>query len=151
MVKNLPAMWEIWVWSLGWEDPWEKGMATHSSFLAWRIPRTEEPGGLQPMGSQRVGHDWTERLLLSDVFWLSPHFFKKKHVDLSPSSHMSCSRYLEYGCEGCILNHENEGQSLIWVKYRTGRNIDPLRRLHTILMCILSSLSHFLSWGFCYS
>ena len=49
---------EIWVPSLGWEDPLEKGMATHSSILAWRIPWTEEPGGLQYMGSQRVGCDW---------------------------------------------------------------------------------------------
>ena len=52
MVKNLPAMQETGVRSLIWEDPWEKGMATHSSFLAWRIPGTEKPGGLQSMGSQ---------------------------------------------------------------------------------------------------
>ena len=51
-VKNLPAMWEAWVQSLGWEDPLEKGKATHSSILAWRIPWAEEPVGLQPMGSQ---------------------------------------------------------------------------------------------------
>ena len=57
MVKNLCAMRKTWVRSLGWEDPLEKGMATRSSILAWRIPRTEEPGGLQSMGSQRVGHD----------------------------------------------------------------------------------------------
>ena len=50
MVKNLPAMWETWVKSLGWEDPLEKGMATHPSILAWRIPWTEEPGGLQSTG-----------------------------------------------------------------------------------------------------
>ena len=56
-VKRLPAMWETWVQSLGWEDPLEKEMATHSSTLAWKIPRTEEPGRLQSMGSQRVGHD----------------------------------------------------------------------------------------------
>ena len=55
--KNLPAMWETWLLSLGWEDLLEKGMATHSSVLAWRIPGTEDPGGLQSMGSQRVGHD----------------------------------------------------------------------------------------------
>ena len=54
-VKNLPAMWEMWVPSLGWEDPPEKGMASHSSILAWRIPWAEETGGLQSMGSQRVG------------------------------------------------------------------------------------------------
>ena len=57
MVKNLPAMQEMQVQSLGWEDPLEKGMATHSSILAWRIPWTEEPGGPQSMWSQRVGHD----------------------------------------------------------------------------------------------
>ena len=53
-VKNPPAMRETWVQSLGWEDPLEEGMATHSSILAWRIPWTEEPGRLQSMGSQRV-------------------------------------------------------------------------------------------------
>ena len=58
LVKNLPAMWETWVWSLGWEDPLEECMVTLSSILAWRIPRTGEPGWLQSMGSQRVGHDW---------------------------------------------------------------------------------------------
>ena len=57
MVKNLPPMQETWVQSPGQEDPLEKGMATHSSILAWRIPRTEESAGLQPTGSQRVGHD----------------------------------------------------------------------------------------------
>ena len=56
-LKCLPAMRETQVQSLGWEDPLEKEMATHSSILAWRIPWREEPGGLQSMGSQRVGHD----------------------------------------------------------------------------------------------
>ena len=56
-VKRLPKMRETWVQSLGWEDPLEKKMATHSSILAWKIPWTEEPGRLQPMGSQRVRHD----------------------------------------------------------------------------------------------
>ena len=57
IVKNLPAIQETQARSLGWEDPLEKRMATHSSILAWRIAWTEEPGGLQPMGSQRVGHN----------------------------------------------------------------------------------------------
>ena len=57
MIKNLPAMWETQVLSLGWEDPLEKVMATHPSVLAWRIPWTEEAGRLQAMGSQRVRHD----------------------------------------------------------------------------------------------
>ena len=57
MVKNMPAKQETWVRSLGWEDPLEKGMATHSSILAWRIPWTEEPRGLQSTKLQRVGQD----------------------------------------------------------------------------------------------
>ena len=57
MVKSLPTMQETWVQSLGWEDPVEKIMATHSNILAWRIPWTEEPGGLSSMESQRTGHD----------------------------------------------------------------------------------------------
>ena len=61
-LKHLPAMWETWVRSLGREDPLEKEMATHSSILAWRIPWTEEPGGLQSTGSQRVRHDWATSL-----------------------------------------------------------------------------------------
>ena len=56
-VRNLPAMQETLVQSLGWEDPLEMDMATHSSILAWRIPSTKEPDGLQSMGSQRVEHD----------------------------------------------------------------------------------------------
>ena len=57
MVRKLPVMWNTQIRSLGWEDPLEKGMATHSSILTWIIPWTEEPSGLQSMGSQRVGHD----------------------------------------------------------------------------------------------
>ena len=57
MVKNPPPMWETWVWSLGWEQPLEKGTMTHSSILAWRIPWTEEPSRLRSMGSQGVRHN----------------------------------------------------------------------------------------------
>ena len=63
-VKNLPSMWKSWDQSLGWEDSLEKGMATHSSVLAWRIPGTGEPGGLPSMGSHRVRHDWEISLSL---------------------------------------------------------------------------------------
>ena len=59
MVKTLPVMQEMRVQALGQEDPLEVGMAIHSSVLAWRIAWTEEPGGLQSIGSQRVGHDWS--------------------------------------------------------------------------------------------
>ena len=57
MVKNLPVMQETWVGSLGWEDPLEKGVAIHSSILAWRIPWTEGPDGQQCIGLRRVGRD----------------------------------------------------------------------------------------------
>ena len=65
MVKTLPAMQENWIWSLHWEDHLEKGMATHSSILAWRIPGMGEPGGLPSMGSQTVGHDWSDLAAVS--------------------------------------------------------------------------------------
>jgi len=57
MVNNLPAVHKTLIWSLGWEDPLEKGMAIHSSISTWKIPWTEEPGGLHSMGSQRVEHN----------------------------------------------------------------------------------------------
>ena len=69
IVKNVPAMWEIWVRFLGWEDPLEEDTATNSSILAWRIPWTRKSSGIQSMGSQRVGHDWVTTLSLS------PHIF----------------------------------------------------------------------------
>ena len=62
--ENLPAMWETWVRSLGWEDPLEKERTIHSRTIAWKIPWTEEPGGLQSLGSLRVGYDWATSLSL---------------------------------------------------------------------------------------
>ena len=73
VVKNPPARQETRVWFLGWEDPLEKGMANHSSILAWEIPWTERPGGLQSMGLQRVGHDWVTNALHTHFFRF--HFF----------------------------------------------------------------------------
>ena len=68
MVKNPPAMQETWVRSLGWEEPLEEGMATHSGILAWRIPWTEEPGGLKSIGLQRVrGDDHMMLMVLQSV------------------------------------------------------------------------------------
>ena len=71
MVRNPSAMWEAQVRSLGWEDPLEKGMATHSSILAWRSPWTEELGGLQSMGSQRVRHNWAKYIYRERIGWAS--------------------------------------------------------------------------------
>ena len=57
MVESLPAVQETWVRFMGWKDPLEEGIAVHSSILAWRIPRTEKPGGVKSVGSHRAGHD----------------------------------------------------------------------------------------------
>ena len=70
-VRNPPAMWETWVRSVGWEDPLEKGIATHFSILAWRIPWAEKPGGLQSMESQRVRHDW---VTFTFTFYVHPQW-----------------------------------------------------------------------------
>ena len=73
MVKNPPAMQETWVQFLGWEDPLEKEMTICSSIIAWRIPWTEDPGRLQSMGSQRVGHDWgTKHACMSSYMAVVP-------------------------------------------------------------------------------
>ena len=76
MVKNLPVM-ETWVWSLGQEDLLERGRTTHSSTVAWRIPWTEEPGGLQSLGSQRVGHDWANKHMYSIKHNFTFYFYFK--------------------------------------------------------------------------
>ena len=93
MVKNLLAMLETWVWTMGGEDPLEKEMATHSSILAWRIPWTEEPAGLQSMGSQRVGHNWASIL-------------KSRDITLPPKVHLVKALVfpvLMYVCESWII------------------------------------------------
>ena len=77
MVKCLPTMRETWIRSLGREDPLEKEMATHSTTLAWKIPWMEEPGRLQSMGSQKVGHDWANSLHFTFYFYQKK---KKKAV-----------------------------------------------------------------------
>ena len=82
-VKNLSAVQVTWVRSLGWEDPLEKEMATHSSILAWKISRTEERGGLQSMGSQRVGHDW-----VTNTMNYSSQPFASNFGHLWPHTHM---------------------------------------------------------------
>ena len=86
-VKNLPTMPETQVWSLGWEDPLEKGMVIHSNILAWRIPWTEEPGGLQSMWLQRVGHNWATNTVSSQFLLLHPFLlFEIKWFPVLPGS-----------------------------------------------------------------
>ena len=78
-LKRLPAMWETWVRSLGWEDPLEKEMATHSSMPSWRSPWTEKLGGLQSTGSQRVRHDWVTSISLFTFIWWSKSVTSKHY------------------------------------------------------------------------
>ena len=80
-LKRLPAMWETWIWSLGWEDLLEKETAIHSSTLAWKIPQMEEPGRLQSMGSQRVRHDWATSLHWP-VSWETCMQVRKQQLEL---------------------------------------------------------------------
>ena len=87
-LKRLTPMQETWVQSLGWEDPLEKEMATHSSILAWRISWTEEPGRLQSTGSQRVGHDFTftfenRTANLTSTFNFHKYFVPIQHLQKS--------------------------------------------------------------------
>ena len=99
-----------WVWSLGWEHPLEKGMATHSSILAWRIPWREEPGRLQSMGSQRVMHDWATftSLFRSTAHWKKKFFFfsSMSHLyilDDNPLSFASFTNIFSHSIGFCIL------------------------------------------------
>ena len=93
-VKCLPAMWETQVWSLDWEDPLKKEMATHSSTLAWKIPWRKEPGRLQSMGLQRVGHDWATSHSTYKLNkqgnniqpWCTPSNFEPVHYSMSGSN-----------------------------------------------------------------
>ena len=102
MVKRLPGMQETWVRFLGQEDLLEKGMATHSSILAWRIPWTEESGGLQSMGCQRVRHDWVTFISLQ---W--PHLTVIKWPNLQAQSHskvlgVKTNIWIWWGTQFCL-------------------------------------------------
>ena len=109
-------MQETWVWSLGQEDPLEEGTATHSSILVWRIPWTEEPGGLQSMGLQRVGHNWsdlTHRHTKSSALKCVPLALLSQSSHSAPSSQASkalLELWLKLGrSHTVIMGHEHPG------------------------------------------
>ena len=115
-LKNLSAIWETQVWSLGREDPLEEGMATHSSTLAWRIPWTEEPRKLQSMRLQRVGHDKRKintyilhTTFLVEKFW-KYHFCIKKKISSSSLLPMVPNGF----CSGFSLGHDLTYNSRSW-------------------------------------
>ena len=100
-------MWETRVWSLGWEDPLEKVMSTHSSILAWKIPWMEKPGRLQSVGSQRVGHDWVPSLSFKHA--LLPHLYIKiDTICMTPNLLMFYTMSENYFVNYCINVHASQ-------------------------------------------
>ena len=172
MVKNLPAMWETWVWSLCQENPLEEGMATHSSILAWRIPWTEEPGGLQFIGSQRVGHDWSDlahtHALLLIVLWCKLHLSVNRTVFLAPklvSALLKVILEAACSCPGWVWPHELPVRCIppwpgtevdIWAPVEKGGNdhlwdppqasITPSSVLHGSFCIFLKKFYLFFNW-----
>ena len=102
MVKNLSAMRETWFRSLNWEDAMKKGMATHSSILAWKIPWTEEPGGLQPMGSQRVRQDWVTNAYTVDINHIVVQLLSCVQLFATPST-AACQASLSFTVSQSLL------------------------------------------------
>ena len=129
IVKNLPTMWETGVWSLGQEDTLEEGMATYSSTLSWRVPWTEEPGGLQSMESKRVRHD----LVTNTITFLSlKHFPAQLWTQISPRGQAQLIPYMTK------WETEVQGASLIFhfvigeVSWKPSRNYLASRVYFTI-------------------
>ena len=96
MGKNLPAMQETQVWSLGWEDSLEKETATHSSILAWRIPWTEKPCGLQSIGLQRIGQDQATNIFTFTVNLTFIYLYKGKKIPILILQTPSCLHFRIY-------------------------------------------------------
>ena len=105
LVKNLPAMQETWVQSLGWEDPLQKGMSTHSSSLPWRIPWTEEPGRLQTMASQRVRYNWATNTSYTPTtaLFLNQNATEIKEIIFSEYNHMK--QWLKEALNAGVWSH----------------------------------------------
>ena len=129
MVKRLSTMWETWVRSLGWEDPLEKEMAIHSRTIAWEIPWTEEPGRLQPMGSQRVGHDWVTSLTkVEKQGVLKLNLYQSLHLQFQTieltfryitDTHQHNTQFCKVVKITCLTVREN--QILIWLGNSPGK------------------------------
>ena len=122
-VKSLPAMWEIWVWSLGWEDPLEKEMVTHSSILAWRILWTEEPGRLRSTGSQRVRHDWGTN------FQFQGYRFSSLFLNSFVITHNSFPLPLPSPSNWLMLSHLLMFSSMIALKLKTKLTVLQIPRI----------------------
>ena len=149
MVKNPPAMWETWVRSLGWEDPLEVDMATHSYIMPGESPWTEEPGGLQSTGSQRVGHDRvTEHTCNSTVknsfFRLFPISFKILNMERVPPPELTrlSPHPAPFSCHGrvSILNPTHNTCTEESFKVLQSPSYPHLKKCHTSLSPKLPSV-----------
>jgi len=148
-LRNPPAMWKTWVLSLGWKSPLQKGTPTHSSILAWRIPWTEDPDGLQSMGLQRAGHHWVTFTLT--VSWskyvVSFSLWKISFIPLNVLSFLflrqACAPVLGFNCSIPI------SLFLMWI-FSTGNKISVCTACSSFEAFIswagLSSLFEYLSW-----
>ena len=138
-VKNLPAMQETRVWSLGQEKPLKEEMATHSSILAWRIPWTEKPGGLQCTGSQRIGHNSATNTTTTTN---PQHFLYKGYRQFTSSSCDIRNRF--FWTEQCSLLNCKDTKfliQLIKIKFRLKMLTElPWQRTHAYFSFILYSL-----------
>ena len=131
MVNNLPAMQETWVPSLGQEDPLEKGMEIHSGILAWRIPWTEEPAGLQSLGSQRVGHYWVTFTITNPVW---------SHLNLS---HLKSAYFLIRSHPDILrVQKEQEFGEILFILIPGPRMVDIFRFLAEEIKKFLFSVAH---------
>ena len=112
MVKNLPAVQEAWLWSLGREDSLKKGMATHSSILAWRIPWTEEAGRLESMGLQRIRHYWVTHIFTFSVSLKEAEIRTQIHTEASHMKTLKEDGRLQ--TKGALLEETSPVGILIW-------------------------------------
>ena len=137
MVRYLPAMRETWVWSLDWEDPLEKGMTTYSSILAWRIPWTEEPGELQPMGLQRVGQDWATNTGVCAHARAHAHTHTHTHIYIAVVVVRSLSCIQLFATPWTVACQPPLSSSIVWslLKFMSIESVELSN--HLILSCPL--------------
>ena len=156
LVKNLPAMWETWVWALRWEDPLEEGMATHSSILAWRTLWTKEPDRLQSMGSQRVRHDRATSAAHVHICTQCREkttkltfFYKKRHVKVNLKdialSYLGLNKFQPTPV--FLPGEELEQRSLTgYIVYRVSKSRTQLKQLST--HTCLEIVHGFVKWSY---
>ena len=151
MVKNLPAIQETGVRSLVQEDPLEKGMSTHSSILAWRIPWTEEPGRLQSIGPQRIGHDWVTNIHTHTswryfVYFISFSPFITLWDRYSPYLKMWEIEFQDHAVSGRRESQNAWGSLQSWCSFLSAPDVSSASRYPSICMLLGQALSFPFLW-----